>query len=49
MPMGGYSIWGGLRPVNASSPIVMAVAGIDSTSFFHDQVCCHHCFFFFAL
>lgn len=37
MPIGGYSVWGGLKQVNNTSPIVMAITSVDSTAFFHDQ------------
>src|SRR5690348_10688276 len=36
MPVGGYSVWGGLRRVDRSQPIVLGVAAMDSTALFHD-------------
>ncbi|XP_008789257.2 nicastrin isoform X2 [Phoenix dactylifera] len=42
LPLGGYSVWSSLPPINVSStkptkPILMAVASQDSASFFRDQ------------
>ena len=38
MPVGGYSVWGGLRPINRTHKVVMAVAKNDAAGFFHDLV-----------
>lgn len=39
LPLGGYSTWSVLgRQLNESTPFVFAVAGADSSSFFHDFV-----------
>ncbi|KAJ4764059.1 Nicastrin [Rhynchospora pubera] len=41
LPLGGYSVWSSLPPINISStvtkPIVFAVASFDSASFFRDR------------
>ncbi|MCO5567551.1 hypothetical protein L7F22_021245 [Adiantum nelumboides] len=41
LPLGGYSVWSALPPVKASSSlnkqIVMAIASMDSASFFRDR------------
>ncbi|KAJ3699369.1 hypothetical protein LUZ61_003074 [Rhynchospora tenuis] len=41
LPLGGYSVWSSLPPINISSiptkPIVLAVASFDSASFFRDR------------
>lgn len=42
LPLGGYSVWSSLPPINVSSslpekPIIMAVAAMDSASFFRDK------------
>ncbi|XP_068663226.1 nicastrin isoform X2 [Aristolochia californica] len=42
LPLGGYSVWSSLPPINVSSsktskPILLAVASQDSSSFFHDK------------
>ncbi|WVZ07497.1 hypothetical protein V8G54_020843 [Vigna mungo] len=42
LPLGGYSVWSSLPPINTSSlqqskPILMAVASMDSASFFRDK------------
>uniref|UniRef100_A0ABL6UCT2 Nicastrin n=1 Tax=Cannabis sativa TaxID=3483 RepID=A0ABL6UCT2_CANSA len=41
-PLGGYSVWSSLPPLNISSsdqgkPIILAVASMDSASFFRDK------------
>lgn len=40
LPLGGYSVWSALPAMNVSSPtgkpIVLAIASMDSSSFFHD-------------
>ncbi|XP_061978467.1 nicastrin isoform X1 [Populus nigra] len=41
-PLGGYSVWSSLPPINNSStnhskPIILTVASMDSASFFHDK------------
>lgn len=42
LPLGGYSVWSSLPPINVSSsnnrkPIVLTVASMDSASFFRDK------------
>ncbi|KAJ6791400.1 nicastrin [Iris pallida] len=41
LPLGGYSVWSSLPPINVSSvkrrPILLAMASQDSASFFRDQ------------
>ncbi|OAY75320.1 Nicastrin [Ananas comosus] len=42
LPLGGYSVWSSLPPINASlmkplKPVVMAIASLDSASFFRDR------------
>ncbi|KAJ3694869.1 hypothetical protein LUZ60_000246 [Juncus effusus] len=41
LPLGGYSVWSSLPPINISSknakPIVLVVASMDSASFFRDN------------
>lgn len=42
LPLGGYSVWSSLPPINVSSslpkkPIIMAIAAMDSASFFRDK------------
>ncbi|VFQ99696.1 unnamed protein product [Cuscuta campestris] len=41
LPLGGYSVWSALPPINMSSekprPIILAVASMDSASFFRDK------------
>ncbi|XP_055961412.1 nicastrin isoform X2 [Mercurialis annua] len=42
LPLGGYSVWSSLPPINISSsdqakPIILAVASMDSASFFRDK------------
>ncbi|KAK7379220.1 hypothetical protein VNO80_04675 [Phaseolus coccineus] len=42
LPLGGYSVWSSLPPINTSSlqqskPILLAVASMDSASFFRDK------------
>lgn len=42
LPLGGYSVWSALPPINVSSsnkrkPIVLTVASMDSASFFRDK------------
>ncbi|KAG2406376.1 Nicastrin Precursor [Vigna angularis] len=42
LPLGGYSVWSSLPPINTSSsqqskPILMTVASMDSASFFRDK------------
>lgn len=41
LPLGGYSVWSALPPINISSeksrPIILAVASMDSASFFRDK------------
>lgn len=41
LPLGGYSVWSSLPPINASAssekPIVLAVSSMDSASFFRDS------------
>ncbi|KAL1365396.1 hypothetical protein HN51_013432 [Arachis hypogaea] len=42
LPLGGYSVWSSLPPINVSSskqskPIILAVASMDSASFFRDK------------
>ncbi|CAN8279000.1 unnamed protein product [Cochlearia groenlandica] len=42
LPLGGYSVWSSLPPINVSSsnnrkPIVLSVASMDSASFFRDR------------
>ncbi|KAK9741989.1 hypothetical protein RND81_03G141700 [Saponaria officinalis] len=42
LPLGGYSVWSSLTPVDASSsnktkPIILAMASMDSASFFRDK------------
>ncbi|PQQ09583.1 nicastrin [Prunus yedoensis var. nudiflora] len=42
LPLGGYSVWSSLPPINFSSseqskPIILAVASMDSASFFRDK------------
>ncbi|KAF3331598.1 nicastrin [Carex littledalei] len=41
LPLGGYSVWSSLPPINISSvptkPIILAVASLDSASFFRDR------------
>nr|GMD14563.1 nicastrin isoform X1 [Ipomoea batatas] len=41
LPLGGYSVWSALPPINLSSeksrPVILAVASMDSASFFRDR------------
>ncbi|XP_022143375.1 nicastrin [Momordica charantia] len=41
LPLGGYSVWSSLPPINISSdqskPIILTVASMDSASFFRDK------------
>lgn len=42
LPLGGYSVWSSLPPINRSSsdqtkPIILTVASMDSASFFRDK------------
>ncbi|KAK2652570.1 hypothetical protein Ddye_012426 [Dipteronia dyeriana] len=42
LPLGGYSVWSSLPPINISSsyqskPIILALASMDSASFFRDK------------
>ncbi|EPS72923.1 hypothetical protein M569_01828, partial [Genlisea aurea] len=42
LPLGGYSVWSALPPINPSSssnvkPLIMTMASMDSASFFRDQ------------
>ncbi|KAL5574330.1 hypothetical protein UlMin_023927 [Ulmus minor] len=42
LPLGGYSVWSSLPPINTSSsdqakPIILTVASMDSASFFRDK------------
>ncbi|XP_004503117.1 nicastrin [Cicer arietinum] len=42
LPLGGYSVWSSLPPINSSSlkpskPIILTVASMDSASFFRDK------------
>ncbi|GLJ11946.1 hypothetical protein SUGI_0180740 [Cryptomeria japonica] len=42
LPLGGYSVWSSLPPINVSSsspkkPIILAIATMDSMSFFRDK------------
>ncbi|XP_024025905.1 nicastrin [Morus notabilis] len=42
LPLGGYSVWSSLLPINTSSldqakPIILAVASMDAASFFRDK------------
>ncbi|KAK7305671.1 hypothetical protein VNO77_43580 [Canavalia gladiata] len=42
LPLGGYSVWSSLPPINVSSlqqskPIILTVASMDSASFFRDK------------
>ncbi|XP_078444632.1 Zn-dependent exopeptidases superfamily protein [Wolffia australiana] len=42
LPLGGYSVWSSLPPVNATSgkplkPIILVMASLDSSSFFRDK------------
>lgn len=42
LPLGGYSVWSALPPINNSSskpskPIILTVASMDSASFFRDR------------
>ncbi|KAK7285268.1 hypothetical protein RJT34_20033 [Clitoria ternatea] len=42
LPLGGYSVWSALPPINISSlqqskPIILTVASMDSASFFRDK------------
>ncbi|KAH9298421.1 hypothetical protein KI387_030103, partial [Taxus chinensis] len=42
LPLGGYSVWSSLPPINVSSslpkkPIILAIAAMDSMSFFRDK------------
>ncbi|XP_038721111.1 nicastrin isoform X1 [Tripterygium wilfordii] len=42
LPLGGYSVWSSLPPINVSSldtpkPIILAVATMDAASFFRDK------------
>ncbi|KAI9160899.1 hypothetical protein LWI28_012589 [Acer negundo] len=42
LPLGGYSVWSSLPPINISSsfqskPIILSVASMDSASFFRDK------------
>ncbi|XP_006403782.2 nicastrin isoform X2 [Eutrema salsugineum] len=42
LPLGGYSVWSSLPPINVSSsnnrkPVVLTVASMDSASFFRDK------------
>ncbi|XP_019164143.1 PREDICTED: nicastrin isoform X2 [Ipomoea nil] len=41
LPLGGYSVWSALPPINLSSeksrPVILAVASMDSSSFFRDR------------
>ncbi|XP_062075570.1 nicastrin-like [Humulus lupulus] len=42
LPLGGYSVWSSLPPLNISSldqgkPIILTVASMDSASFFRDK------------
>ncbi|XP_059449288.1 nicastrin isoform X2 [Corylus avellana] len=42
LPLGGYSVWSSLPPINVSSsdqskPVILTVASMDSASFFRDK------------
>ncbi|GKV20286.1 hypothetical protein SLEP1_g30438 [Rubroshorea leprosula] len=42
LPLGGYSVWSSLQPINSSAsdqskPIILTVASMDSASFFRDK------------
>ncbi|KAK9272660.1 hypothetical protein L1049_003036 [Liquidambar formosana] len=42
LPLGGYSVWSSLPPINISSPeqskpVILTMASMDSASFFRDQ------------
>lgn len=42
LPLGGYSVWSSLPPINTSSsdqskPVILTVASMDSASFFRDK------------
>uniref|UniRef100_A0A0C9RQH0 Nicastrin n=1 Tax=Wollemia nobilis TaxID=56998 RepID=A0A0C9RQH0_9CONI len=42
LPLGGYSVWSSLPPINVSSsspkkPVILAIAAMDSMSFFRDK------------
>ncbi|KAK2999969.1 hypothetical protein RJ639_024427 [Escallonia herrerae] len=42
LPLGGYSVWSALPPINilspeSSKPIILAIASMDSASFFRDK------------
>ncbi|GAV60467.1 Nicastrin domain-containing protein [Cephalotus follicularis] len=42
LPLGGYSVWSSLPPINVTSlnqskPLILTLASMDSASFFHDK------------